>query len=187
MPEASAVVVATVVLPLVTVTVASASGCGVAQVWSAQAITVPLMVKPVTVRVTATDCLPPTAEPVLSVAVIVMVPEYVPGTRLAAVTLTPNVLPLPPSVPDGVGSTSHALLADAVQVTGREHVPVSPKVTFCVVEVACPCASEKASVAGVGGDNTQGGRTVSVTARVWALPCTATPLASLAAIVTCVV
>src|SRR6266567_3672698 len=148
------------VLPLMIITVAPASGSGVAQVWSAQASTVPVMV---------------------------MLPVYVLGSRFTAEAFTPNILPAPLSVPEVAVSASHALLVEACQVTGREHVPVSPKVTFCVVEVACPCASEKASVAGVGGDSTHGSRTVSVTARVWALPCTATPLASLAAIVTCVV
>jgi hypothetical protein len=82
--------------------------------------------------------LPITVAPELSVAVIVMVPEYVPGVRLAAVILTPNELPLPPSVPDDVGSTSHGLLADAVQVIGRAHVPASFTLTFCAVEVDCP-------------------------------------------------
>ena len=103
----------------------------------------------------------------LSVAVIVIVPEKeVPVTKVAAVTLTPNVLPLPPSVPDDMGSTSHALVVDAVQVTGRAHVPVSLNVTFCAVEVDCPCGRENASVAGAGGESTQGGRTVSVTAKL---------------------
>ena len=169
------------------VTVASASACEETQVWSAQASTVPLMVKPVTVRVTATDCALPTTKPVLSVAVMVMVPVYIPGSTFTAEAFTPNILPAPLSVPEVAVSASQVLLVEACQVTGREHVPVSPKVTFCVVEVACPCTSEKGSVAGFGDDNTQGCRTVSVTARVWALPCTATPLASLAAIVTCVV
>jgi hypothetical protein len=96
-----------------------------------------------------------------------MVPVYDwPVTRLAAVTLNPNVLPLPPSVPDDVRSTSHALVVDAVQVTGRAHVPVSLTVTFCGVKVDCPCGRENASVAGAGGESTQGGRTVSVTAKV---------------------
>src|SRR6266568_4695305 len=168
-------------------TVASASACEETQVWSAQAITVPLMVKPVTVRVTATDCALPTAEPVLSVAVIVMVPVYVPGSTFTAEAFTPNVLPAPLSVPDVAVSMSHALLVEACQATGREQVPLSPKVTFSAVEVACPCASEKANLAGEGDDSTHGGRTVSVTIKVCVLPCTATALASLAAIVTCVV
>ena len=137
MPDVSAVVVATVVLPLINVTAAPGNGWGVVQVGGVepgQATTEPLSIA-VTVNDIEIVCpLPTTVAPELSVAVIVMVPEYVPGTRLAADTLTPN----PPLVPDDVGSTSHALLADAFHLTGREHVPVSPKVTFCVVEVDCP-------------------------------------------------
>src|SRR6266702_2690934 len=136
-PEASAVVVATVVLPLMIVTVAPASGSGVAQVWSAQAITVPLMVKPVTVRVTATDCALPTAEPVLSVAVIVMVPVYVPGSTFTAEAFTPNVLPAPLSVPDVAVSASQVLLVEACQATGREQVPLSRRAIVTAGVVAC--------------------------------------------------
>ena len=66
--------VATVVPPLEIVTVAAARAEGEAHVESAQASTVPLMVKPVTMRVTATDCIFPTTEPVLSVAVMMIVP-----------------------------------------------------------------------------------------------------------------
>jgi hypothetical protein len=175
-----------VVLPLKTVTAAPASGCGVAQVWSAQASTVPLMVKPVTVRVTVMDCALPTAEPVLSVAVMVMVPVYVPGRTFTAEALTPNELPAPLSVPDVAVSASQELLVEACQVTGRAQVPLSLSATFDAVEVACPCASEKVSVAGEGGESRHGGRTVSVTVKVCVLPCTATPLASLAEIVTVV-
>ena len=130
-------------------------------------MTLPLIVKPVTVRVTLMVCpLPEMVAPVVSVAVIVIVPGYVFGVRLTAVTLTPNVLPLPPSVPDDVGSTSHGLLGDAFQVIGRAHVPVSFRVTFCRVVADCPCGREKVSDAGAGGDSTQGGRTVSVTAKL---------------------
>src|SRR6266568_480683 len=168
------------------VTVAPASGSGVAQVWSAQAITVPLMVKPVTVRVTTTDCALPTTEPVLSVAVIVMVPVYVPGSTFTAEAFTPNVLPAPLSVPDVAVSMSHALLVEACQVTGRAQVPLSLSATFSAVEVACPCASENADVVGEGAESRHGGRTVSVTVKVCVFPCTATPLASLAAVVTVV-
>lgn len=167
MPDASAEVVATVVLPFIKVTVAPANGCGVAQLWFAHVMTVPLIVKPVTVRVTLIACpLPEMVAPVVSVAVIVMVPEYVPGVRLTAETFTPNVLPLPPSVPDDAGSTSHGLFMDAFQVIGRAHVPVSLTDTFCAVEADCLCGREKVSVAGEGGDSTQGGRTVSVTAKL---------------------
>src|SRR6266702_2835506 len=129
----------------------------------------------------------PTTEPVLSVAVIVMVPVYVPGSSFTAEAFTPNVLPVPLSVPDVAVSASQGLLVEACQVTGRAQVPVSLSVTFSAVEVACPCTSEKASLAREGGDSTQGGRTVRVTVKVCVLPCTATALASLAAIVTCVV
>ena len=120
----------------------------------------------VTVKVTLIVCpLPEIVTPALSVAAIVMVPEYVPGSRFAGFTLTPNVLPLPLSVPD-VAGTSQALLADAVQLTGRTHVPVSLKVTFCTVDEDCPSRTENARLAGKGDDSTQGGRTVSVTAKV---------------------
>lgn len=128
--------------------------------------------------------------PVLSVAVIVMVPEYVPGSNVAALTLTMKVLPLPLSVPDVAERTSQALLPaspDAVQLTGREHVPVSLTVTFCAVE-DCPCDTENARLAGDGEDSTQGGgKIVSVTENNWGLPCTAALLASLAERVTCAV
>jgi hypothetical protein len=124
------------------------------------------MVKPVTVRLTATDCAPPTAKPVLSVAVMVMLPGYVPGDRFAVEALTPNELPAPLSGPEVAVSASQRLLVEACQVIGREHVPVSLSATFSEAEVACPCASEKASVAGVGGESTHGGKTVSVTEKV---------------------
>ncbi len=81
-------------------------------------------------------------------------------------TLTPNVLPLPLSVPDVAVSTSQALLlVDAVQVTGREHVPVSLTVTVCAVE-DWPCRTEKVRLLpDDGDDSTQGGSTVRVTAK----------------------
>ena len=158
--------VATVVPPLEMVTVAPASAGGEAHVESAQASTVPLMLKPVTVRVTATDCALPTAEPVLSVAVIVMIPVYVPGSMFTAETLTPNELPAPPSVPEAAVSASQELLVEACQVTGRAQVPLSFSATVSALEVACPCASEMARVAGEGVDKRQGGRTVSVTVKV---------------------
>jgi len=94
------------------------------------------------------------------------------------------MLPLPLSVPDVAASTSQALLADAVHVTGRAQVPVSFKMTVCVVAVDWPCDTENARLADEGGDSTQGGRTVTVTENVWGLPCTVAPLASLAAMVT---
>jgi hypothetical protein len=61
-------------LPLVMVTVAPASASGVAQLATGQASTVPLMLKPVTVRVTFTVWEVLTAALELSVAVIVMMP-----------------------------------------------------------------------------------------------------------------
>jgi hypothetical protein len=127
-----------------TVTVASASGCDEAQVWSVQAITVPLMVKPVTVRETGTDCVFPTTEPVLSIAVMVMVPVYVPGSTFTAETFTPNELPVPLSVPEDAVNASHGLLVEACQVTGRAQVPLSLNITLSADEVVCPCANEMA-------------------------------------------
>lgn len=150
MPEALAVVVATVVLPFMIVTLAAASGCDETQVWSVQAITVPLIVKPVTVRVTVTDCVLPTTEPVLSVAMMVMVPVYVPGSTFTAEAFTPNELPEPLSVPEAAVNASHGLLVDARQVTGRPQVPLSLSTTLNADEVVCPCANEMARVAGEG-------------------------------------
>src|SRR5438876_12256293 len=102
LPEASAVVVATVVLPLISVTVAPANAWEVVQIGGIEpghATIEPLSVA-VTVRVTVTICpLPVTVAPLLSVAVIVMVPVYVPGSTCVAVAFTPNELPLPLSVP----------------------------------------------------------------------------------------
>src|SRR6266487_4751311 len=118
-----------------------------------------------------------------------MVPVYVPGSKVTALTVTPNTLLLPLSVPDVAASTSQALLAvspDTVQVTGRAQVPVSLTVTFCIGEAACPCGMVKVRLPGAGDDSTQGGRTVSVTAKVSGLPCTRAPLALLAAMVNCV-
>jgi hypothetical protein len=115
--------------------------------------------------------------------VIVIVPVYVAGTKVAALTLTLNTLP--PTVPDVAERTSQVLLpVDAFHVTGREQVPVSLKVIFCV-EADCPCGIENVRPAGDGGDSTHGGRsTVSVTVNDWGLPCTVAPLASLAEMVT---
>jgi len=144
------------------------------------------MVKPVTLRVTATDCVLPTTAPVLSVAVIVMVPVYVPGGTFTAEAFTPNELPAPLSVPEVAFSKSHELFGEACQVTGRAQVPLSLSATFSEAEVVCPCASEKASLAGEGVESTHGGRMVSVTVKVWELPCTATPFASLEEMVTVV-
>jgi len=186
LPEALAAVVATVVLPLMTVTVAPASGCDEAQVWSAQANTVPLIVKPVTVRVTVTDCVFPTTEPVLSVATMVMVPVYVPESRFTAEAFTPNKLPVPLSVPEAAVSASHWLLVDACQVTGRPQVPLSLSTTLSADEVVCPCANEMARLAGEGVNSRHGGKIVSVTVKVCVLPCTAIPFASLAEMVTTV-
>ena len=177
---------ATVVLPLAIVTVAPASAEGEAHVESAQASTVPLMLNPVTVRVTATDCALPAVDPVLSVAVIVMIPVYVPGSTFTAEALIPNELPVPPSVPEAVVSVSQALLVEACQVTGRAQVPLSLSVTVSALDVVCPCASEMARVAGEGVDKRQGGRTVRVTVNVCVLPCTVILLESLAEIVTVV-
>ena len=113
--------------------------------------------------------LPEIVTPALSVAAIVMVPEYGPDVRFVASTFTPSMLPPPPSVPDVAERTSQALLPaspDAVHVTGLTHVPVSLKVTICAVDEDCPCRTENARLAGKGDDSTQGGRTVSVTAKV---------------------
>ena len=113
--------------------------------------------------------LPEIVTPALSVAAIVMVPEYGPGVRFVASTFTPSMLPPPPSVPDVAERTSQALLPasmDAYHVTGREHVPVSPKVTFSAVAEVCPCGTVNGRLLGERGDSTQGGRTVSVTAKV---------------------
>lgn len=149
------------------------------------------MTFPLTVAVTVSDTVivvPTTVVPVLSVAVIVMVPVYVPGSNVAALILTPKVLPLPLSVPDGASSTSQGVLpVEAVQVTGRAHVPVSLNVTFCTLDRAVPCGTVKERLPGEGGESTQGGWTVSVTVNDWGLPCTVAPLASLAEMVTWVV
>jgi len=158
----------------------------VAQVWSAQATTFPLIVNPVTVRLTVTDCALPTAEPVLSVAVMLIVPVYEPGWMFVAEAFTPKAMPAPLSVPDVVISVIHGTLDEACQVTGRAQVPLSLSATFRGVEVACPWVSEKARVAGDGVDSTHGGRTVSATVKVCVLPCTLTELESLATMVTVV-
>lgn len=132
--------------------------------------------------------LPDTAAPVLSVALMVIAPAYVPGVRLAALTLTPRVLPPPLSVPDAGERVSHALLPAspvAVHETGRAHVPVSLKVTFAAED--CPWETESWRFPGDGDDSVQGGRIVSVTEKVCGLPCTTAPEVSLAWIVTCVV
>lgn len=151
-----------------------------------QAITVPLMVKPVTVRVTAKDRVFPTTEPVLSVAEMVMVPVYMPGSMFTAEAFTPNELPVPLSVPEAAVSASHELLVEACHVTGRAHVPLSLSTTLRADEVVWPCGNEMARVAGEGVGNRHGGRIVSVTVKVCLLPCTSTPFASLAEMVTVV-
>ncbi len=191
MPDASAVLVAIVVLPFIKVTVAPGNGCGVAQVWSAQATIDPLIVKPVTVSDTEIVWgLPKTAAPVLSVALMVIVPLYVPGAIFAGgLTLTPSVLPLPLSVPDAGERTSQALLPAspvAVHETGRAQVPISLKLTFCAAGADCPWETENERLAGEGDDSVQGGKTVSVTERVCGLPCTTAPELSVAEMVTCV-
>src|SRR5205823_7977795 len=130
------------------------------------ATTEPLIVA-VTVTLTVTVCsLPDTVAPVLSVAVIVMVPVYVPGWTFTAEAFTPNELPAPLSIPEVEVSTSQELLFEACQVTGRAQVPLSLSATFNAVAVACPCVSEKASVAGEGDESRQGGRTVMVAGKV---------------------
>lgn len=57
--------------------------------------------------------------PVLSVAVIMMIPgyEYEPGGKPVGSILTPIVLPLPPSVPDVAERTTHgfSLVVEVVQ------------------------------------------------------------------------
>src|SRR5436305_11680751 len=123
------------------------------------------MVKPVTVRVTATDCVLLTIAPVLSVAVIVMVPVYVRGGTFTAEAFTPNELPAPLSVPEVALSTSQELFGEACQVTGRAQVPLSLSATWSAAELTCPCASEKAKVAGAGGESRHGGWMVSITVK----------------------
>src|SRR6266568_6874641 len=134
----SAVVVATVTPePFSRVSEANGKGTGVEQVGAGpeQATTVPLTVA-VTFMVTEIVNIPSTAAPVLSNAETVIVPLDVPGTILAALTFTLSVLPLPLSSAGGV-RTSHALLLaspTAVQVMGREHLPVALSDTFCAVD-----------------------------------------------------
>ena len=176
--------VATVVLPLINVTVAPGSGCEVVQAGAGpeHTTTDPLTVKPVTVSVTAMVCgLPPTAAPVLSVAAIVIVPVWVPGAKLAAVAFT---LSVPVSVPDAGESTSHELLAAspvAVHETGRAHVPVSLTAIVCAVPV-CPWATVNARLAC--DDSVQRGSMVSVTVNVSGLPWAGAPEASVAEMLT---
>jgi hypothetical protein len=145
------------------------------------------MVKPVTVSVTAMVCgLPTTAAPVLSVAAIVIVPVWVPGTKLAVVTFTLRALPPPLSVPDAAESTSQELLAAspvAVHETGRAQVPVSLTAIVCAVAV-CPWATVNARLAC--DDSVQGGRMVSVTVNVSELPWAGAPEASVAEMLTVV-
>ncbi len=189
MPDASAVTVAIMVLPFIKVTVAPGNGCGVAQVGSAQATTEPLTVKPVTVSDTVIGCgLPNTAAPVLSVAVTVMVPIYVPGVSVAALTFTPRLLPFPLSFPDAGERLSQALLPAspvAVHETGRAQVPVSLKLTCAAID--CPWETESRRLAGDADDSLQGSKTVSDTVIGCGLPCTTAPELSLAEIDTCVV
>ena len=135
--------------------------------------------------------LPEIVAPVLSEAVIVMIPEYEyePGGKPVGSTLTPNVLPFPLSVPDVAERMTHGFrpLVDAVQVTGSEHVPVSLNVTFCTAECCVPCGTVKDSVPGMGGESKHDDdKIVSVTEKGWGLPCTVAPLESFAVIVTCV-
>jgi hypothetical protein len=134
--------------------------------------------------------LPEILAPVLSVAVIVIIPEYEyePGGKPVGSTLTPNVLPLPLSVPDVAERTTHGFRpsVEAVQVIGSAHVPVSLNVTFCTAEGCVPCGTVKDSVPGVGGESTHDDKIVSVTEKDCGMPCTVAPLASLAAMATCV-
>ena len=109
------------------------------------ATTEPLRVA-VTVKVTVTVCpLPDTVAPLLSVAVMVMVPVYVPGRTLTAEAFTPNEIPAPLFVPEDAVSASQELLVvllEACQVTGRAHVPLSCSATVSGAELACPWSSE---------------------------------------------
>ncbi len=135
--------------------------------------------------------LPEIVAPVLSEAVIVIIPEYEyePGGKPVGSTLTANVLPLPLSVPDVAERTTHGFkpFVDAVQVTGSEHVPVSLNVTFCTAEGFVPCGTVKDNVPGVGGESKHDDdKIVSVTEMDCGLPCTVAPLESLAAMLTCV-
>ena len=107
-----------------------------------------------------------------------------PESNVAAVTLTPKELPLPLSVPEVAESASQALLAEAVQVTGREQVPVSIKASVWGGAVACPSGRVKLRLAGEAGASTQGGSIVRVTSKVCGLPCTVAPVLSVAAMVT---
>jgi hypothetical protein len=144
------------------------------------------MLKPVTLRVTATVCALPTVEPLLSVAAMVIVPVYVPGLMFTADALTPREKPAPVYVPEVAVSTSQELLGDACHATGRAQVPLSLNPTGSVLELVCPSASVKPSVVGLGVESRQGGRTMIVTVKVCVLPCIVTPFASLAVIVTVV-
>ena len=143
MPDASATAVS-VVLPPINVTVAPAKGWEDVQEGAGpeQAVTVPLIVKPVTVSDTGIVCgLPITGAPELSVTLIVICPLYVPGILFVGLTPTPKVLPLPLSVPDLAERTSHAVLPaspTAVHVTGRAHVPVSLKGTRSDSSISSP-------------------------------------------------
>lgn len=99
--------------------------------------------------------------------------------------MTPSVLPPPLSDPDGAERTSHVLLpAFAVQLTGRAQVLVSLKLTCCAAGADCPWETENARLAGDGDDSVQGGRIVSVTAKVCGLPCTTALEVSVAEMVT---
>jgi hypothetical protein len=103
----------------------------------------PFLYEAVTVTCSVIDCpLPEMVAPVLSRAVIVMMPgyEYVPGGKPVGSILTPNILPFPPSVPVVAERTTHGLrpAVDAVQVTGLLHVPVSLNETVCAAEGVVP-------------------------------------------------
>ena len=192
LPDASAVTVPTGLLPFINLTLAPGKTGGVGGQGGAglaQAKTVPLTVKPVTVSDTLIVCgLTEIAVPVLSAALIVIFPLYLPGAIPAELTFTPKLLPVPLSAPDGGERTSHELLAPpavAVHETGRAHVPVSLKGTFCAVEdpprgtVNIRLSGNCASI--------QDDCKVSLTMKVSGLPCTVPPEASLAEMVTFVV
>ncbi len=177
----------TALLPFINLTLAPGNGRQGAG--AAQAKTDPLTVKPVTVSVTPIVCgLPEIAVPVLSAALIVIFPLYLPGAIPAELTFTLRVLPVPLSVPDGGERTSHELLAPpavAVHETEGVHVPVSLKVTGCAGAVP-PRGTANARLSD-NCDNIQDDCKVNLTMKVSGLPCTVPPEVSLAEMVTFVV
>ena len=124
--------------------------------------------------------LEPTLMPLLSVADRLIVPVYVPPGRPALLALTVNELPLPVSEA-GVESDSHVVVVPAVQLTGREQVPVSLSETLCGAGDASPCEAANARFGPA--IATQGGNTVRVATTCCGLPVARVPALSVAEIV----